>query len=70
MGERAYLARLRCADGRAPQVLGRYTGPPSPFGGVSDVYGVQCAAAAAAEVHMRNSGDTIHNSGRLTLVDE
>lgn len=42
-GQRAYLARLRCPDGKAPQVLGRGIAPPSPFGGVGDTYGVTCA---------------------------
>ena len=41
-GERDYLQRLRCADGKAPEVLGRGTGMPSPFGGVSDIYGLRC----------------------------
>ena len=51
-GERDYLARLRCSGGRAPKVVGRHTGMPSPFGGVSDVYGVQCGSAATTSIHM------------------
>ena len=42
-GQRAYLARLRCPDRKRPKVLGRGLGPPSPFGGVGDSYGVTCA---------------------------
>lgn len=41
-GQRAYLARLRCPDGKRPKVLGRGLGPPSPFGGVGDTYAVTC----------------------------
>ena len=44
-GQRAYLARLRCPDRKRPKVLGRGLGPPSPFGGVGDSYGVTCAGA-------------------------
>lgn len=51
-GERAYLASLRCADGKAPKVLGRMTGPPSPFGGVGDVYGVACEGGGTVTIHM------------------
>ena len=42
-GQRAYLARLRCPDRKRPKVLGRGLGPPSPFGGVGDSFGVTCA---------------------------
>lgn len=41
-GQRAYLARLRCPDGKAPNVLGRAPSMPSPFGGVGDTYAVTC----------------------------
>ena len=51
-GQRAYLASLRCADGKAPKVLGRGTGPLSPFGGVGDVYGVVCAGGETVHIHM------------------
>ena len=44
-GQRAYLARLRCPDRKRPKVLGRGLGPPSPFGGVGDSFGVTCAGA-------------------------
>jgi hypothetical protein len=48
-GERDYMARLRCADGKAPEVLGRGLGKPSPFGGVSDIYGLRCSGSSAAD---------------------
>jgi hypothetical protein len=47
-GERAYLASLRCSDGKAPDILGRGIGTPSPFGGVTDIYGVACKGAEPA----------------------
>lgn len=41
-GQRDYLSRLRCSDGRAPKVLGRGPGMPSPFGGIIDIYSLRC----------------------------
>lgn len=53
-GERDYLARLRCSDGRAPVIRGRATAMPSPFGGITDQYVVDCknGAPATASVYM------------------
>jgi hypothetical protein len=48
-GERDYLARLRCADGKALEVLGRAVGKPSPFGGVSDVYALRCSGPSPSD---------------------
>lgn len=45
-GERDYLARLRCADGQAPEVLGRGSSMRSPFGGITDIYSLRCNGAA------------------------
>ena len=50
VGQRAYLARLRCSNGKAPRVLGRMVGPPSPFNAVTDHYGPQCDRAKPVTV--------------------
>ena len=41
-GEKNYLAKLRCSDGRSPTVGGRSIGMPSPFGGITDIFSVKC----------------------------
>lgn len=46
-GERAYLARLRCADGSSPQVGTRMDAGVGAFGTVIAAYPVRCAAAEA-----------------------
>ena len=43
-GERAYLFRLRCADGAAPRVGERGDGGVDTFGTLASVYPVTCAA--------------------------
>ena len=43
-GERAYLARLRCPAGAAPQIGPRTDGGIDAYGTVSDRYEVRCAA--------------------------
>ena len=45
-GERAYLARLRCADGSRPQIGARSEGGAGAFGSVVSVYPLDCGAAA------------------------
>ena len=45
-GERAYLARLRCADGSALRVGARREAGTGAFGSVAGAYEVACAAAA------------------------
>jgi hypothetical protein len=49
-GERAYIARLRCADGTAPRVGARSDAGVGAFGSVVDVYPLDCGAAAPGEV--------------------
>jgi hypothetical protein len=44
-GERAYLARLRCADGSAPRVGARTDAGVGAYGSVVAAYEVGCAAA-------------------------
>lgn len=51
-GERAYLSRLMCADGRhAGFERGGSTGM-GPFGTILDVYAVDCADTPTARVYM------------------
>ena len=45
-GEYAYLARLRCADGRPPKVSRIGMARVAPFGTITDRYDVDCGAAA------------------------
>lgn len=53
-GERAYIARLRCSNGQAPQILGRGSTGIGPFGNILDLYSIRCAAGtpATAELYM------------------
>lgn len=44
-GERAYLARLRCADGSQPRVGAQRSGGTGGFGNLVDVAAVDCAVA-------------------------
>lgn len=49
-GERAYLARLRCADGRAPGIGVRTAAGVGAFGSLVDSYALDCGAAAPGRV--------------------
>jgi hypothetical protein len=51
-GERAYLDRLRCPDGRAPRYERQGSGGDSPYGNIIDYYAVQCAGAEPVSVIM------------------
>ena len=44
-GERAYIARLRCADGSRPKVGPRAEGEVGGFGSLVSVYPLDCGAA-------------------------
>lgn len=46
LGERAYLARLRCGDGSLPKVGARAAGSVGGFGSATQVYPLDCGAAA------------------------
>ncbi len=45
-GERAYMARLRCADGLAPQIGARTDAGVCAFGSVDGAYSLDCGGAA------------------------
>ena len=45
-GERAYLARLRCADGSRPRLGARGDGGIGAFGSIVSLYPLDCGAAA------------------------
>lgn len=51
-GERAYLSRLRCSDGKAPKFhrLGSYGA--GPYGNILDGYNVKCEEKDAVTVFM------------------
>ena len=49
-GERAYLFRLRCADGAVPRIGERGDGGVDAYGTLSGVYPVTCAAGTA-QIH-------------------
>ena len=53
-GQRAYLDRLRCSDGKPPAYQRGGNVGDGPYGKIVDVYMVTCAGAqpASAEVHM------------------
>jgi hypothetical protein len=53
-GERAYLARLRCADGSAPRIGSRGPAGVGAYGSIVSAYRIDCGAAApgAAQVVM------------------
>lgn len=53
-GQRAYLERLRCSDGNAPQYVRGGSVGEGPFGKIMDVYQLKCPGAqpAAADVYM------------------
>ena len=51
-GERAYLNRLRCADGKAPKYSRIGSFAPGPYGNILDGYNVQCEEKEAVTVFM------------------
>ena len=53
-GQRGYLARLRCANGRAPAFNRIGSMGDGPYGSIMDAYSVTCAGSSPAEsvVHM------------------
>lgn len=51
-GERAYLARLRCSDGRAPAIGARAAAGVGAYGSLVDAYAVDCGAATPGKVNI------------------
>jgi hypothetical protein len=49
-GARAYIARLRCADGSHPQVGARSTGAVGAYGTLTERYPLDCGGAAPGRV--------------------
>ena len=49
-GARAYIARLRCADGSSPQVGARSSGGVGAYGALTERYQIDCGAAAPGRV--------------------
>jgi hypothetical protein len=49
-GERAYIARLRCADGARPRIGQRGSAGIGAFGSIVDIYPLDCGAAAPGKV--------------------
>ena len=51
-GERAYIARLRCADGSSPRIGQRANAGVGVFGTIVDVYPLDCGSAAPGRVSL------------------
>jgi hypothetical protein len=51
-GERAYLARLRCANGRAPAIGAKTAAGIGAYGSLVDAWPVDCGAAAPGKVSL------------------
>lgn len=49
-GQRAYLLRLRCADGSVPQFNRSGNGGPGVYGSIVDIYQVDCGAVEPGKV--------------------
>ncbi len=48
-GQRAYLARLRCADGKAPTFARIGSAGIGPYGNIVDIYDVRCDGSEPAK---------------------
>lgn len=51
-GERAYIARLRCADGSRPKVGQRGSAGVGAFGTIVDLYPLDCGTAAPGKSNL------------------
>jgi hypothetical protein len=49
-GEQAYIARLRCSDGRPPRLGQRTSSGVGAFGTIVDAYPLDCGQAAPGQV--------------------
>ena len=52
-GTRAYIARLRCADGSSPRVGAGKEGGVGGYGSVLALYALDCGAASPGKVDLR-----------------
>ncbi|MFL6859098.1 MAG: hypothetical protein ACJ8EB_14500 [Allosphingosinicella sp.] len=52
-GARAYVARLRCADGKAPAAAAGRPGGTGAFGSVTELVALDCGAAAPDRAEIR-----------------
>jgi hypothetical protein len=51
-GEQAYIARLRCGDGKSPKVGTRASAGVGAFGSIVDAYPLDCGAAAPGKTQL------------------
>jgi hypothetical protein len=51
-GERAYLARLRCADGSAPRIGAKGSAGVGAFGSVTNAFPLDCGAAGPRQTSL------------------
>jgi hypothetical protein len=63
-GERAYLARLRCADGAKPEAERKGNVGSGVYGNHVDLYSVTCPGAEPLEVYM----DMYHDGPELRPI--
>jgi len=61
-GERAYLSRLRCADGSAPAIGARGSGGVGAFGSITGAFPLDCGGAGPGK--MRVVMDMYHSEHR------
>lgn len=51
-GERAYLSRLRCSDGKVPRIGTRAEAGVGAFGSLVGSYAIDCGAAAPGKISL------------------
>jgi len=51
-GEQAYVARLRCSDGKAPRLAPKRPGGIGAFGSLVEAFPLDCGAAAPGKVDL------------------
>lgn len=61
-GQRAYIARLRCEDGQAPAILGRFNIGVGPYGSIVDVYGLDCRSGGRRDLALDMYHDWIEGA--------
>lgn len=63
-GQRAYLSKLRCANGDAPKFERGGSAGESPYGYMMDVYEVSCSDAESVSIYM----DMYHDGGETRPI--